>query len=513
MGPVVLLPQDSLQTRRWWVRAWLFLLFLLVAHTFIRCLLSKNLYYDEAEQLIFIQQLSLGYSPQPPLYSWLVWGMAQLVGANVVALALVQALLVCTLYLEMALLSRRLFPDRRAILAFLIPMLLPLFAWDAWRMTHTPLLCVLCLATVLAVLRLQRASTRSNYLLLGVCFGLGMLTKYNYAVIALACVSACLIQREYRSIILHPRFLVSLVVGCLIVLPHAWWALGSAGEIAHYYRDLKGAVGSGFTWWAGVKQIGKILLTLLAISSVPLVLLLLLAWRSGWKHSASTPLIRLLAMMVVIGLGCYFAILLVGRMQSFRHHWLAPFLLLIPLFILSRISSITLHPRAVQLYVGVAVIMSLSILGVRSSTLFFDYQQGKYETRDFLFADLAEVLEARGIRPEQVISGDVYSGGYARIYLNHSQVQCSNVLNQRPERSAQAVTLVLWDATLSDGCSALMPTAFQAWFKEHVSPEQMKHIVTSSRTFDTRMKRLGYCILMPQVDYRVMKPVLHEAGK
>ncbi|HIC40125.1 MAG TPA: glycosyltransferase, partial [Piscirickettsiaceae bacterium] len=51
----------------------------LVVHVFIRLFFSQTLQVDDAEQIRLSQELLLGYPiPQPPLYSWVSWGMFQI---------------------------------------------------------------------------------------------------------------------------------------------------------------------------------------------------------------------------------------------------------------------------------------------------------------------------------------------------------------------------------------------------------------------------------------------------
>src|SRR5262249_13183646 len=88
----------------------------------------------------------------------------------------------------------------RAVLAALSPLLIPAIAWNSVNyLTHTLLLCALCLATVCCVLRLSQARRLcygrrgwGGYALLGVCVGMGVLSKYNYAVFAAALLLAAL---------------------------------------------------------------------------------------------------------------------------------------------------------------------------------------------------------------------------------------------------------------------------------------------------------------------------------
>ena len=68
--------------------AWL--LALALAHVAVRVAVSPALKWDEAEQILWTQQLAWGYGAQPPFYTWLQWGMNQLLGPSVLALSLLK---------------------------------------------------------------------------------------------------------------------------------------------------------------------------------------------------------------------------------------------------------------------------------------------------------------------------------------------------------------------------------------------------------------------------------------
>src|SRR4029078_5317266 len=117
-APTVPVGEIPLNVR--WV--WLFAAGVLLAHTAIRCGLSRNLDVDEAEQLVLVQTWSAGYSAQPPLYTWLLWPVVQVVGANVMALALMKLVVLGLLYWLMARLARQVLPDERGALASITPL-------------------------------------------------------------------------------------------------------------------------------------------------------------------------------------------------------------------------------------------------------------------------------------------------------------------------------------------------------------------------------------------------------
>ncbi|MEJ5031517.1 hypothetical protein WH303_20395, partial [Comamonas sp. MYb69] len=57
---------------------WIAALFVLVMAS--RLLASHGVSWDQNEQLVWSQQLALGYGPQPPLYTWLQWALVWVLG-------------------------------------------------------------------------------------------------------------------------------------------------------------------------------------------------------------------------------------------------------------------------------------------------------------------------------------------------------------------------------------------------------------------------------------------------
>jgi hypothetical protein len=71
----------------------------------MRIFFSHTLQVDDAEQIRLSQELLLGYPiPQPPMYSWLSWGMFQILGTGLLALTLLKYIFItltffnCVLY-------------------------------------------------------------------------------------------------------------------------------------------------------------------------------------------------------------------------------------------------------------------------------------------------------------------------------------------------------------------------------------------------------------------------------
>ena len=77
-----------------------------LAHVALRMATSPALKWDEAEQMLWSQQLALGYGAQPPLYTWLQWALNLVFGPSVLALSLPKHALLALTYALMYLAGR-----------------------------------------------------------------------------------------------------------------------------------------------------------------------------------------------------------------------------------------------------------------------------------------------------------------------------------------------------------------------------------------------------------------------
>ena len=106
-------------TRRAQLLAWA------AAHVALRLALSSALRWDEAEQTLWSQHLAWGYGTQPPLYTWLQWGLNAVLGPSVLSLAVLKHALLALTYLFMGLAARALLPPRAAWWAAASMVMLP----------------------------------------------------------------------------------------------------------------------------------------------------------------------------------------------------------------------------------------------------------------------------------------------------------------------------------------------------------------------------------------------------
>ena len=203
----------------------------------LRVALFPGASQDDAEQMLLSQAWAWGYDlANPPLFTWLVIAVERLVGISVAAVEGVKFAALAATYLLIYATGRQVLrDDRLAMLSALSLLAIYYVAWDAvLSYSHSVLLTTACAATFLALLRLDRAPALSSYALLGLCLGLGGLTKYNFALVATALAIAAMTDADLRRRLLDPRIALTVAIAAAIAAPHGIWLLdrlGGAGAL------------------------------------------------------------------------------------------------------------------------------------------------------------------------------------------------------------------------------------------------------------------------------------------
>ncbi len=201
-----------------------------ILHTVLRPLLTSTIGNDNSDQIFFAQSLAAGYAyEQLPFYTWIVWGVSQLLGPSVVTVGIVRYALVFLLHLFAYLAGRRLIADTRLQVACgFAPLLLYPIGWRLHEGdTLGVLASVLLLATTWSLLRLLQKGRLGDFLLLGLCLGLGLLSSGWFGIGALGLLLAAFLDKTSRQSLLRWQLLLGLLLTALLVLPTAIWALNA----------------------------------------------------------------------------------------------------------------------------------------------------------------------------------------------------------------------------------------------------------------------------------------------
>jgi 4-amino-4-deoxy-L-arabinose transferase-like glycosyltransferase len=298
-----------------------------LVHTLIRTTQQGALEIDEAELLFYSQQFQLGYSNQPPLYTWLQWAVFQLFGVNHAGLAALRNGLLFATYLGMFQLARPLLGALGAAAISASMLLIVPLGWEALiDRTHSTLACALGAWALWAYYTLLRRPSKAHMALLGALLGLGMLSKYNFIIFIIGLAAASLAVPEHRKMIWRPDLWFAVAAGTAVMLPHVAWFLQNlhtATSDTLVKMDV-GAYGSGYGTHVN-EGFQNLFVSILSFIS-PLWLLFLFGYRSKRECQVrlGTPDARFFLWMYGVGLLLVVAIVLTGHMANFKSRWVQP---------------------------------------------------------------------------------------------------------------------------------------------------------------------------------------------
>ncbi|MCG5515132.1 MULTISPECIES: glycosyltransferase family 39 protein [unclassified Ectothiorhodospira] len=434
-------------------------------HVLIRATGSPTLELDEAEKMVVTQWWAAGYSGQPPLYAWIQAVVFRLLGAELWSLALVKNGLLFLTYMFVYLSARRVLGDMRlAVLATLSLLLIPQVVWESQRdLSHSVMVTCMAAASVYVMLRWLDRPTLGHYLLVGVAFGLGVLSKYNYLVFAAAAGLTLLTLPRGRALLLDVRILISAAAALAVTGPHLHWVLSSQDMASSGLEKMD--FGQGIWPLSGL---GEMALAVLAFLT-PLWLVMwmtfrgdfsrvFLRWQSPAGHfSLQRYLLAVLALLVIL--------VLLGA-AHFKDRWMLPMLWVFPLYVFAMMGSSALTPRRVRGYIATCVVMPALVLlvmawRVNDWAVLEDRQRHVHP-----FNALAQEVANQGFERGVIVSDGTFVAGNLRMHFPDSQVLSPSVAPGRLRCEAGDDVLVAWEVSRE----AVLGQRLGAWVEHHLGP-------------------------------------------
>lgn len=424
-------------------------------HLLIGTLTPGSFQADDADLILFNQSLAWGYSEQGPLYSWLVWLCAAVFGLNAFSLSLLKTLILGGMSLFLFACTQRIVRDvQLAVLAAFSPILLVNFSWSALTyLTHTALLGVLSLATLLVLLHLIESGRTSCYMSLGFVAGLGILTKYNYCLFLIPLYVAGLCVAPLRSRFLDRRVLLTLGVAALLVLPHACWVWQHRDVIWRVY-SIKAEVGAAGSYPQGV-LLGAWRLTInMAILGLPLGLFFLLCFPQAMRRSLpqagpGAAYQRWLECFFVGSAFLLLGLIVVTGMTHMRERWLQPLFLLLPVYLFARLQGQEVQAWSRKRYAhflltGIVVLTSCRIIWIS----FGDSWRGDSLPDMGTYAAAAQMVNYPPYQDALLVIADRGTCGNLRHQLPDRCFVCAERSAYVPPRaSGMSPYLLVWDAS------------------------------------------------------------------
>jgi 4-amino-4-deoxy-L-arabinose transferase-like glycosyltransferase len=349
----------------------------LAVHFAVRMAMWHTLGIDDAEQALFSQQFAWSYrNSAPPLFTWLLLGLGKAMGVDIVSISLIRYALLAIVYVFAYLTARRLIADPRlAALSLYSFAAIYVFAFYSHHdLTHTTALAAMLALAWYVFVRLVNAPRLGWYLALGAVFGLGLLGKWNFAMLAAALPLACLARREYRAMVLTWKIVPAVVVCGLIVLPTALAILFSGTTDKDTFHSV--LIGDQAAYMARVAEGTWRLIRSAILYPQPLLVLLILVfalplWRGVRRPEpagapAPRPDMAFLWWTMAISLALHMAMVLGFGARIFSERLMQPPLFILPIALFMLIERGKPSARAVNAF---ALVLALLVAGTLAARI------------------------------------------------------------------------------------------------------------------------------------------------
>lgn len=201
---------------------------------------------DNIEQLTWMRSLEWGYYKHPPVPTWMMWAFAQLSGWSAWSSYLLGALCVLASFLLYGVLLHEVQGPRFAWVGVLAALGITFYNGRINYFNHNVALLLWVSASAWLWWRILVAPRLRWWLLLGVVAGLGMLSKYQYALVAVAGLWLFVRQGLWRVPTHRRGLLLGGALATLMFLPHAVWLLGQDRGPLSY--AMQSSLGAGLAW-------------------------------------------------------------------------------------------------------------------------------------------------------------------------------------------------------------------------------------------------------------------------
>lgn len=182
-----------------------------------------NLIPEEAYYWNYAQHLDIGYLDHPPMVAWLIWLSTSLLDKSEFSVRLPAYLCWFVAMFFMVRLTLNLFDRSAAYRTALLLAVLPIYFGLGFFMTPDAPLIAAWAASLYFLERALVAQDRRAWWWLGVCLGLGLLSKYPIALLGAGILIFLIIDRNSRGWLIRREPYIAAVIAMILFSPVLLW--------------------------------------------------------------------------------------------------------------------------------------------------------------------------------------------------------------------------------------------------------------------------------------------------
>ncbi len=199
-------------------------------------LADGNLGPDEAQYWTWAQDPAFGYFSKPPMIAWMIAATTGVFGNGEWAVRLAAPLLHTGTAAFIYLTADQLFDRRTAFFAGLGWLTLPGASVSSFLITTDAPLLLSWAGALFTMFRILKRGEPSptDFILLGLLIGLGLLSKYAMLYFVAAAAVAAILSAPFRKAVLRPQLALTALVAIVIFAPNIVWnAANEFQTVAH----------------------------------------------------------------------------------------------------------------------------------------------------------------------------------------------------------------------------------------------------------------------------------------
>lgn len=411
----------------WSLKGLLFIVIVYSAlHSIIRISASKVIGQDDVVGNLFTQVLAQGYTPrQGPLYDWLLWGIQQFTGPELISFLILKYALVGAMLTFIYLAASEIFGSRMwALFTALSVSLMYQIGWNVHEgVTHTAALMAAIAGTFWAFVRVSKSPSLINYSIFGALLGLGFLSKHTFGVFPLILLVCSMFQSSLRRVIVNPLLIVSLISALLVTSPYVAWILEHTHELN---REAVLSTGvNGIPHWQRVAAgLPKVITSPIGFL-FPLIIILPLVFpkflKTWWDevksvgHGQEKPnYIQLIIHMMLASFVVIILAVIGFGVTRLEERYMHPFFLITVIGLVGIAMKSCRDSRNLNRYLAVLMVFAVVVMGIRITNLVVgDPLCGK--CREFVpYNQLADILKKKGFQGGTIVTGYRHLAGNLR---------------------------------------------------------------------------------------------------
>lgn len=300
-----------------------------------RIIRSPGLEVDEAQQAVLSQFLLLGYGSQPPVYSWLQYGLNAILSPSIASLSLLKNGLLFLCCLCFWLTARLLIREKALVnVATLGVLTLPtVFVMSQRDLTHTVLALFAVSLFTYVLFKTLKKPAALGYILTGLVIGLGVVSKYNFVIVPVAAILALALEKDLRERLLDWRMLLTVAAALIIATPHLVWVLDNL-DLATGQTTSEMREGSEHVTFHGLSGMVELILAFvkgLALTTAIFAALFFKDIKAILRASDQST--RIIGRILLFSFLCLLLIVWWMGATHVRQKWITVYLLLWPLYL------------------------------------------------------------------------------------------------------------------------------------------------------------------------------------